>query len=136
MLLVPVVSSGDDEQTGAQVAAAEALLPAEAVAEIEAGLQALGATGGTEQTHRLVLSSLPVASVLTVGLGKARPEWPADLIRRAAGVAASAVQYLGVTHDTAIFTGVLPAARRWHSDVVATLARLHDVSGAAPRSGS
>lgn len=55
---------------------------------------------------------------------------------RAAGVAASAVQYLGVTHDTAIFTGVLPAARRWHSDVVATLARLHDVSGAAPRSGS
>jgi acetyl esterase len=31
-----------------------------------------------------------------------------------------------VTHDTPIFTGVLPAARRWHDDVVAALRRLHD----------
>ena len=38
--------------------------------------------------HRLVVSSLPVSSVLTIGLGKPRPEWPADTIRRAAGVAA------------------------------------------------
>ncbi len=36
----------------------------------------------------MVAPSLPVASVLAVGLGKARDEWPADLIRRAAGVAA------------------------------------------------
>ena len=36
----------------------------------------------------MVAPSLPVASVLAVGLGKARDEWPADVIRRAAGVAA------------------------------------------------
>ncbi|BDB42026.1 hypothetical protein IWGMT90018_24720 [Mycobacterium kiyosense] len=80
VLVVPVVSVGDDERPGATVAAAGELLPAEAVAEIEAGLQALGATGGAEQVHRLVVSSLPVGSVLTVGLGKSRersgpPTW-------------------------------------------------------------
>ena len=63
-------------------------LTADAVAEIEAGLRALAATGGSEQVHRLVVPSLPVSSVLTVGLGKPRPGWPADTIRRAAGVAA------------------------------------------------
>ena len=36
----------------------------------------------------MVAPSLPVASVLAVGLGKHRDEWPADVIRRAAGVAA------------------------------------------------
>jgi leucyl aminopeptidase len=90
VLLVPVVSTGSDdsdERAGAVVAATE-LLPAEAVAEIEAGLRALDATGGNEQVHRLVVPSLPVASVLTIGLGKPRDEWPADTIRRAAGVAA------------------------------------------------
>ena len=44
---------------------------------------------------------------------------------RAAGVDASAVRYLGMTHDTPIFTGVLPAARRWHDDIVTALRRLH-----------
>jgi leucyl aminopeptidase len=92
VLLVPVVSTGDKavvkDQPGATLAAGAALLPAEAVAEIEAGLKALGATGGTEQSHRLVVSSLPVASVLTIGLGKQRDEWPADLVRRASGAAA------------------------------------------------
>lgn len=88
VLLVPVVSTGDKDAPGATVAAGTVLLPAEAVAEIEAGLQALGATGGTEQVHRLVVSSLPVASVLTIGLGKQRDEWPSDSIRKAAGVAA------------------------------------------------
>ena len=105
VLLVPVVSTGDDEQTGARVAAGGALLPAEAVAEIEAGLQALGATGGTEQTHRLVLSSLPVASVLTVGLGKDRSAWPADLVRRAAGAAARS---LGKAEAVITTLGELP----------------------------
>ena len=52
---------------------------------------------------------------------------------REAGVEASAVQYLGVTHDVAIFTGALPAARRWHRDVVAALARLHETGADAPR---
>ena len=88
VLLVPVVSTGDEDQPGAVVVASEPFLPAEAVAEIEAGLGALDATGGSEQVHRLVVPSLPVASVLTIGLGKARDEWPADIIRRAAGVAA------------------------------------------------
>jgi leucyl aminopeptidase len=88
VLFVPVVSTGDDDRPGAVVAAAEPFLSAEAVAEIEAGLRALDATGGSEQVHRLVVPSLPVASVLTIGLGKPRSEWPADTIRRAAGVAA------------------------------------------------
>jgi leucyl aminopeptidase len=88
VLLVPVVSTGDEDKPGALVASDASLLPADAVADIEAGLRALKATGGTEQTHRLVVPSLPVASVLTIGLGKSRDEWPADAIRRAAGVAA------------------------------------------------
>ncbi len=91
VLLVPVVSTGDEDRPGAVSvirAAAEPFLPAEAVTEIEAGLRALGATGGSEQVHRLVVPSLPVASVLTIGLGKPRSEWPAETIRRAAGVAA------------------------------------------------
>jgi leucyl aminopeptidase len=88
VLVVPVVSSGDEDKPGAAVAAAEPFLTAEAVAGIEAGLKALEATGASEQVHRLVLASLPVSSVLTIGLGKPRSEWPADTIRRAAGVAA------------------------------------------------
>jgi leucyl aminopeptidase len=88
VLLVPVVSTGDEEKPGAVVVAAEPFLAADAVAEIEAGLKALEATGASEQVNRLVVPSLPVASVLTIGLGKPRPEWPADTIRRAAGVAA------------------------------------------------
>ena len=91
VLLVPVVSTGDEDTPGAASvlrAAAEPFLSADAVAEIESGLRALEATGGSEQVHRLVVPSLPVASVLTIGLGKPRTEWPADTIRRAAGVAA------------------------------------------------
>ncbi len=91
VLLVAVVSTGDDEAGGrpdAIVASAEPFLTADGVAEIEAGLNALDATGASEQVHRLVVKSLPVGSVLTVGLGKPRSQWPADTIRRAAGVAA------------------------------------------------
>ena len=84
VLIVPVVS-GDD---GPAVLTAGAYLDTDAVGEIESGLRALGASGGAEQVHRLVIASLPVASVLTVGLGAPRDEWPADMIRRAAGVAA------------------------------------------------
>jgi leucyl aminopeptidase len=90
-LIVPVIASGDEDKPGATVAAAEPFLPADAVAEIEAGLRALNATGGAEQVNRLVVRSLPVASVLTIGLGKPRDEWPADVIRRAAGAAARAL---------------------------------------------
>ncbi|HZC12267.1 MAG TPA: leucyl aminopeptidase [Mycobacterium sp.] len=91
VLIIPVVSSGDDDKPGAAVIAAEPFLPSDAVAEIESGLRALNATGAIEQLNRLVVSSLPVASVLTIGLGKPSDEWPADVIRRAAGTAARAL---------------------------------------------
>jgi len=91
VLIVPVVSSGDDDTPGAAVIAAEPFLPSEAIAEIESGLRALNATGASEQLNRLVVSSLPVASVLTIGLGKPSDEWAADVIRRAAGTAARAL---------------------------------------------
>ena len=84
VLIVPVISDDDTPK----VLAAEPYLDAEAVDEIEAGLRALGATGGAEQLHRLPVAALPVASVLAVGLGAPRDEWPPDVIRRAAGVAA------------------------------------------------
>ena len=72
-------------------------------------------------------ADLPPAVILTAEYDPLRGDGAAYAARlRAAGVEASAVQYLGVTHDTAIFTGVLPAARRWHSDVVAALTRLHE----------
>jgi leucyl aminopeptidase len=85
VLVVPVISQ-DEDATATVVA--NPFLDAEAVGEIEVGLAALGAKGGTDQCTRVVAPSLPVASVLAVGLGKDRDEWPADMIRRAAGVAA------------------------------------------------
>jgi leucyl aminopeptidase len=88
VLLVPIVSTGEEDRPGAAVVGAEPFLSAEAVTQIEAGLRALEATGGSEQVHRLVVPSLPAASVLAIGLGKPRSEWPADTIRRAAGAAA------------------------------------------------
>jgi acetyl esterase len=72
-------------------------------------------------------AGLPEAVILTAEYDPLRGNGDAYAARlRASGVEASAVQYLGVTHDTAIFTGALPAARRWHRDVIGTLVRLHD----------
>ncbi|WAC93584.1 leucyl aminopeptidase [Mycobacterium sp. Aquia_213] len=88
VLVIPVVSTGDEDRPGAVVLSATPFLSDDAIGEIEADLAALDATGGSEQVHRLVVPALPVASVLTIGLGKERSEWPADTIRRAAGVAA------------------------------------------------
>jgi leucyl aminopeptidase len=84
VLIVPVATDGND--TAAVVG--NPFLDAEAVGEIEVALKALGAKGGTDQVTRVLAPSLPVASVLAIGLGKARDEWPTDVIRRAAGVAA------------------------------------------------
>jgi leucyl aminopeptidase len=86
VLIIPVVSGNDED--AAPTVVANPFLDAEAVGEIEVALKALGAKGGTEQVTRVVAPSLPVASVLAVGLGKDRDTWPADVIRRAAGVAA------------------------------------------------
>jgi leucyl aminopeptidase len=87
VLIVPVVAGDDDDVT----VVANPFLDAEATGELEVALKALGAKGGAEQTTRVVVPSLPVASVLAVGLGKVRDEWPADVIRRAAGAAARAL---------------------------------------------
>ena len=86
VLIVPVVSGADDEATAKVVGSR--FLDTKAVGEIEAALAALGAKGGTEQVTRVVAPSLPVSSVLAVGLGKSRDTWSAEVIRRAAGVAA------------------------------------------------
>lgn len=69
---------------------------------------------------------LPPAVILTAEYDPLRGDGDAygHALRRA-GVDASVVRYQGVTHDTPIFTGALPAARRWHDDVVAALRRLH-----------
>lgn len=107
VLVVPVVSTGDEDRPGAVVAQGESPLPADAVADIESGLRALDATGGSEQVHRLVVPSLPVSSVLAVGLGKPRTEWPADTIRRAAGVAARS---LGTAETVITTLAGLPGA--------------------------
>ena len=73
-------------------------------------------------------AGLPPAVILTAEYDPLRGDGDAyGAALRRAGVEASVVQYLGVTHDIAIFTGVLDSARRWHSDVVSALRRLHDV---------
>lgn len=91
VLLVGVVA-GDD---GPAVAEDQTHLGADAVAAIESALAALDATGGEGQLHRLVIAELPVASVLTVGLGDAREEWASETIRRAAGAAARSLDKVG-----------------------------------------
>ena len=69
---------------------------------------------------------LPPAVILTAEYDPLRGDGDAyGAALRRAGVDASVVRYQGVTHDTPIFTGALPAARRWHDDVVAALRRLH-----------
>jgi leucyl aminopeptidase len=83
VLIVGVV-----DEDGTATVVANPFLDAESVGEVEVALAALGAKGGAEQVTRVVAPSLPVASVLAVGLGKNRDEWPAEVIRRAAGVAA------------------------------------------------
>ncbi|OBG11650.1 leucyl aminopeptidase [Mycolicibacterium celeriflavum] len=85
VLIVPVVN-GDDEAPAKVLPSP--FLDAAAVTEIEGALEALGAKGGSEQITRVVAPSLPVANVLAVGLGKRSEHYSADLIRRAAGVAA------------------------------------------------
>ncbi|MCR2794197.1 alpha/beta hydrolase [Microbacterium sp. zg.Y625] len=72
-------------------------------------------------------AGLPEAVILTAEYDPLRrdgAEYGARL--RAAGVAATVVRYQGVSHDAAIYTGALSAAREWHRQVVGVLARLHE----------
>lgn len=84
-VLIVGVTSADDSSPKVVT---NPFLDTEAVGEIEVALSALSAKGGAESLTRLVVPSLPVASVLTVGLGKPRDQYPPDLIRKASGVAA------------------------------------------------
>ena len=72
-------------------------------------------------------AGLPPAVILTAEYDPLRGDGDAygHALRRA-GVDASVVRYQGVIHDTAMFNRVLPAARRWHTDVVAALRQLHE----------
>ncbi|MDV3128100.1 leucyl aminopeptidase [Mycobacterium sp. 21AC1] len=96
VLIVPVVT-GD---SGPQVLAAESFLDQDAIAAIESGLKGLGATGDQGQSHRLVIATLPVASVLAVGLGSPADEWQADTIRRVAGNAARSLDKVSTVITT------------------------------------
>lgn len=70
---------------------------------------------------------LPPAHILTSEYDALRRDGEAYAAAlRASGVAASAVRYQGATHEAAIYTKVVPLARRWHADVVAVLSTLHD----------
>lgn len=70
-------------------------------------------------------SGLPPALILTAEYDPLRRNGEVyGAALRAAGVDATVVRYLGVTHDVPIFTGALPAARSWHEQVVGALSRL------------
>lgn len=70
---------------------------------------------------------LPPAVILTAEYDPLRRDGAAyGAVLRRAGVDATVVRYLGVTHDVPIFTGALPAARLWHDQVISTLRTLHD----------
>jgi acetyl esterase len=72
-------------------------------------------------------AGLPPAHILTAEYDALRGEGAAyGSAIRAAGGEATVVRYLGMTHDTPIFLGAVPAARRWHRDVVSALRTLHE----------
>ena len=73
------------------------------------------------------LIDLPPAFILTAEYDVLRGDGEKYAARlRAAGVEASAVRYLGMSHESGGFTGALPGARRWALDVTAILRTLHD----------
>ena len=77
------------------------------------------------------LSGLPPAYVFTSEYDALRADGQAYAAAlRRAGVEAHAVQYQGANHEAAMFTAVVPLARRWHHDAVAVLRTLHAGGGA------
>lgn len=72
-------------------------------------------------------SGLPPALILTAEYDTLRRDGAAyGAALRRSGVDATVVRYLGVTHDTPMYTGALPASRAWHAQVVGALRRLHE----------
>ena len=119
VLLVPVVTGPGAD--GSPVVVGGPFLDAEAIGEIEVALRALGAKAGADQLTRLHIPSLPVGSVLAVGLGASRDEWPAETIRRASGVAArsltgvaSVITLLSQLHPEAAVEGLILGAYQMH----------------------
>ena len=102
VLIVPVVAdSGDEDGADSSATLVESqFLDDSVTSEIESALEALGAKGGAEQLTRVVAPSLPFDSVLTVGLGNPRDTWPAETIRRAAGVAARSLSEVETVFTT------------------------------------
>jgi leucyl aminopeptidase len=119
-VLIVGITNADPDNLDAVKVLANPFLDAEATREIEVALTALGAKGGAEQLTRLVVPSLPVASVLAVGLGKPRDEIPGDVVRRAAGVAArsltgteAVITTLGEVDLSATIEGLILGAYRF-----------------------
>lgn len=72
-------------------------------------------------------TGLPPALILTAEYDTLRRDGAAyGAALRRSGVDATVVRYLGVTHDTPIYTGALPASRAWHAQVIGALRTLHD----------
>lgn len=88
VLIVPVASVDDS----VEVVGSAPYLDAGVIDQIERTVAALGGTGGEGQIHRVLADGAPVASVLTIGLGSRQEEWPADVVRRAAGAAARSLE--------------------------------------------
>ena len=116
-----VLVVGVCDEDGSPAVVAGQYLDAEAVREIETALAALGAKAGAEQVTRLHIPSLSVGSVLAVGLGAAREEWPAETIRRAAGAATrslhgvpSVITTLSDLDLEAAVTGLILGAYQMH----------------------
>ena len=87
-VLVVGLTSGED---GPEIALAEGIVDDGTLADVLDGLIAVGATGKAEQVTRVPApASLPVASIVAVGLGAA-DRLDAEQIRRSAGVAARAL---------------------------------------------
>lgn len=71
-------------------------------------------------------SGLPPALILTAEYDNLRGDGAAyGAALRSGGVPATVVRYLGVGHDTPIYTSALPAAAAWHDQVVGALRTLH-----------
>jgi acetyl esterase len=83
------------------------------------------------------LSGLPPAYVFTSEYDALRADGQAYAAAlRRAGVEAHAVQYQGANHEAAMFTAVVPLARRWHHDAVAVLRTLHGADAASEHQGA